>query len=72
MRLKGARKDEIRSAHDLALIIIDECSRVFFNRDMPADRQPQVMDIIGTAIGNMVRDFEIMRRARFANYSLVD
>jgi hypothetical protein len=57
MRLKVARKNEIRSVYDLALIIIDECAKVFFDRTKTADRKPQVMDLFATAIGNVVRTF---------------
>lgn len=32
MRLKGLRSDHIRTVFDLALIILDECSNVFFDR----------------------------------------
>ena len=54
LRLKVARKNEIRSIYDLALIIIDECSKVFFDRTKTADRQPQMMDIFAEAIGGVV------------------
>ena len=54
MRLKAARQDEIRSAYDLALIIIDECSRVFFDRTKAADRQPDLVDMFADAIGQVV------------------
>ena len=53
LRLKVARKDEIRSVYDLALVIIDQCSRVFFDRTKTADRQPQVMDLFANAIGEV-------------------
>jgi hypothetical protein len=53
LRLKVARKDEIRSVYDLALIIIDQCSRVFFDRTKTADRQPRVMDLFANAIGDV-------------------
>ena len=53
-RLKVARKNEIRSAYDLALIIVDECAKVFFDRAKTTDRKPQVMDFFATAIGNVV------------------
>jgi hypothetical protein len=53
LRLKVAREDEIRSVYDLALIIIDQCSRVFFDRTKTADRQPQVMDLFANAIGDV-------------------
>jgi hypothetical protein len=54
MRLNAARQDEIRSAYDLALIIIDECSRVFFDRTKTADRQPNLVDMFADAIGEVV------------------
>lgn len=54
MRLKFCRKNEIRSAYDLALVIVDECCRVFFDRTKTPDRQPQVMDLFASAIGNVV------------------
>jgi hypothetical protein len=54
LRLKVARKNEIRSIYDLALIIIDECSKVFFDRAKTADRQPQVIDLFAEAIGKVV------------------
>jgi hypothetical protein len=54
----------LRSAYDVALIIIDECSNLFFDRTKTDPRQPQVVDIFSEAIGNMVsparlRDLEI-------------
>lgn len=54
MRLKEARQDEIRSAYDLALVIIDECSRIFFDRTKTADRQPNLVDMFADAIGEVV------------------
>ncbi|KAH8648301.1 hypothetical protein BGZ60DRAFT_499681 [Tricladium varicosporioides] len=53
VRLKGLRQGEIRSVYDLALIIIDQCSKVFFSRSLTADRQPPVMDIFANAIGDV-------------------
>ena len=60
MRLKSARKDEIRSAFDLALIIIDECSRVFFNRSKTTDRQPNLVDIFAEAISGVVGFYHVV------------
>lgn len=53
-RLREARIDEVRSVYDLALIVIDQCSRVFFDRTQPTDMQPQVMDAFANAIGRVV------------------
>ncbi|KAI8290087.1 hypothetical protein K4K60_006834 [Colletotrichum sp. SAR11_57] len=53
-RIKNARKNQIRSVFDVALIILDECSNTFFDRTKTPDRHPQVMDIFGDAIGNLM------------------
>ena len=56
MRLKSAPKNRIRSAFDLGLLIIEECSGVFFDRTKPPDpRQPQVIDQFAQAIADLVR-----------------
>jgi len=47
--------DEIRSIHHLALIIIDQCSRVFFDRTKPLDERPEVMDLFSEALGNITQ-----------------
>jgi hypothetical protein len=58
-RLKAAREDEIRSVFDLALIIVDQCSRVFFDRTRSIDRQPNLVDIFADAIRGVVsRDYQ--------------
>jgi len=45
---------KINSIYDIALIIIDECSKVFFDRTKPPDQRPEVVDIFGSAISNIV------------------
>ncbi|KAJ2905503.1 Magnesium transport protein CorA [Zalerion maritima] len=50
LRLKYSRAGEINSAYDLALIIIDECSRVFFDRTRINTRVPNLVDIFADAI----------------------
>ncbi|KAH8679093.1 hypothetical protein BGZ60DRAFT_402512 [Tricladium varicosporioides] len=52
-RLRSARIDEVRSVYDLAILIIDQCSRVFFDRTQPSDLQPHVMDSFANAIGRV-------------------
>jgi hypothetical protein len=47
-------EDKIHSVFDLALIIIDQCSRVFFDRTRPSDNRPEVMDIFGNAVASLV------------------
>ncbi|KAH8883113.1 hypothetical protein GQ53DRAFT_883648 [Thozetella sp. PMI_491] len=50
VRLKSLRQGEISTAYDLALIIVDECSRVFFDRTKTNDRPPNLVDLFADAI----------------------
>jgi hypothetical protein len=52
-RLKCIGENDINNIWDIALIIIDQCSRVFFDRTNPADDIPEVMDMFANAIGNV-------------------
>jgi hypothetical protein len=52
---------QITSVYDLALIIIDECSKVFFDRAKP-DLRPEVIEVFGSAISNIVSKFEFPKR----------
>ncbi|EAA30255.2 hypothetical protein GE21DRAFT_9902 [Neurospora crassa] len=45
-------KGQINSIYDLALIIVDECSKVIFDRTKP-DLRPEVVDIFGSAISKI-------------------
>ncbi|KAI1497760.1 hypothetical protein F5X99DRAFT_432688 [Biscogniauxia marginata] len=49
-RLRHTRKNEIQSAFDLALLIIDQCSRSFFERARPGELKPNSLDIFADAI----------------------
>ena len=40
--------------YDMALIIVDECSRVFFDRTKPLDQRPEVVAIFGSASSEIV------------------
>lgn len=51
-RLKEAGSSDIKSAYDIAPMVIDECSRVFFDRAL--DRRPKLIDIFADAISCMV------------------
>jgi hypothetical protein len=51
--LGSADSSHITSIYDLALVIIDECSKVFFDRTKP-DLRPEVVDMFGSAISNIV------------------
>ena len=62
MRLKYARHGEISSAYDLALVIVDECSRVFFDRTKANDTQPNLVELFADAIRTVVCLFPSMLR----------
>lgn len=57
VRLTQIPEREIQSIYDLALIIIDQCPRVFFDRSKPLDERAEVMDVFASAIGNVVCSF---------------
>ncbi|KAI1343545.1 hypothetical protein F5Y15DRAFT_427914 [Xylariaceae sp. FL0016] len=50
-----ARTEEIRSAFDVALVILDECSDTFFNRTKDSTGQPQVLDTFSEAIRHVTQ-----------------
>ncbi|RYP79936.1 hypothetical protein DL769_002695 [Monosporascus sp. CRB-8-3] len=50
MRLGQVQYDEIRSAFDLALIIIDQCSRVMFERPRFGELRPNMIAMFAEAI----------------------
>ncbi|KAF3015892.1 hypothetical protein E8E14_009873 [Neopestalotiopsis sp. 37M] len=49
----------IKSTHHLAMIIMDQCSRVFFDRTRPLDDRPEVMDLFAAAIGTVAEKTRI-------------
>jgi hypothetical protein len=57
-RLGSMKRCKIRSAYDLALIIIEECSSMFFDPTKTDDRQPQVMELFSEAISDIVSHSE--------------
>jgi hypothetical protein len=46
--------NEIRSAYDLALVIMQECSSALVNPPNQFGMQPPVLDFFGQAIANLV------------------
>jgi hypothetical protein len=52
--VEGVGADQIYTVFDLALIILEQCSKTFFDRTKTVDRQPQVIDEFSKAIGNIV------------------
>lgn len=53
-RLEYLRPGEVRSAFDLALIIMNECSTFYSNRSKPSDERPQLLDIFANAVVRVV------------------
>ncbi|KAI0435950.1 hypothetical protein F4803DRAFT_543842 [Xylaria telfairii] len=54
-----SRVEEVGSVNtvfELGLIILDECSKTFFDRTKTLDRRPQVIDEFSRAIGNIMHE----------------
>ncbi|KAI1120338.1 hypothetical protein F5Y10DRAFT_289841 [Nemania abortiva] len=54
-----SRLGEIGSVHsifELGLVILDECSKTFFDRTKTLDRRPQVINEFARAIGNIMHE----------------
>ncbi len=58
-RLEELQEGKIQTIFDLALIIIDCCSRVFFDPSKPPDERPEVMDIFRSTVGRAIKDTTI-------------
>ncbi|KAF8849052.1 hypothetical protein BDZ45DRAFT_753177 [Acephala macrosclerotiorum] len=69
-RLESTFEEEIQSVYDLALIIIDQCSRVFFDRTKPLDQRPEVMDLFASAIGRMTEHTTIAYESFWRNMEI--
>ncbi|RFU33017.1 hypothetical protein B7463_g3326, partial [Scytalidium lignicola] len=52
-KLQHLREGQVQSVHDLAVIIMDQCSTVFFDRTRRVDNRPELLDLFATAIGNI-------------------
>ncbi|RDL33145.1 uncharacterized protein BP5553_08584 [Venustampulla echinocandica] len=70
VRLAHIPEGQIQSIYDLALIIIDQCSRVFFDRTKPLDQRPEVMDIFASAIGRVTERTTIAYESFWLNMQL--
>lgn len=53
-RLEHLQDGDVQSIYDLAVIIMNQCSIVFFDRTKSQDERPGMMDIFANAIGNVV------------------
>lgn len=62
-RLKKLQDNQISSAYDIALIVVDECSNLFFDRMKRDSRQPPMVEMFSEAIANMVRSFTIFQQS---------
>jgi hypothetical protein len=54
-RLANVKMDEVVSVYDLAITILDQCCKVFFDRLRPLDERPEVLDIFANSISHVVR-----------------
>jgi hypothetical protein len=52
--LENIRIGRIQSAHDLASIIIHQCSTTFFDDTKVEDERPQLLDIFSDALSDIV------------------
>ncbi|PNP51118.1 hypothetical protein THARTR1_08180 [Trichoderma harzianum] len=68
-QILGKRK-RIRSIYHLATLIIDQCSKVFFDRTQPTDDRPEVMDLFAQAIGTVAYNTTSAYSLFWANVSL--
>ncbi|KAL7947725.1 hypothetical protein V8C42DRAFT_315409 [Trichoderma barbatum] len=68
-KILGKRK-HIRSIYHLATLIIDQCSKVFFDRTQPTDDRPEVMDLFAQAIGTVAYNTTSAYSHFWANVSL--
>lgn len=46
-------RPDLNNVYDMATMMMDQCSRVFFDRAVSRDNRPEVMDIFSTAIGDV-------------------
>jgi len=55
IRLRNLHEGEIRTAYDLGLLVVDECSKTMFEPKRNAhDRQPEIMEIFQNTITRIV------------------
>ncbi|KAI1817660.1 hypothetical protein GGS20DRAFT_599259 [Poronia punctata] len=72
-RLESQGSCEIRTVFELAIIILDECTKTFFDQARSPDRQPQIIDEFSKAIGNIrLWDWTAQARKIYAFQGYVD
>jgi len=47
-------RPNLENVYDMATLMMDQCSRVFFDRTVPQDNRPDVIDMFANAIGDVV------------------
>jgi hypothetical protein len=52
--LDHLREGQIQSVYDLGLLIVNQCSTVFFDRTKPVDERPELLDIFSNALSDIV------------------
>ncbi|KAG9229786.1 hypothetical protein BJ875DRAFT_177511 [Amylocarpus encephaloides] len=52
-RLNHLRAQQIQSVYDLGLLILNQCSTVFFDLTKPVDERPEVIDIFSNALSHV-------------------
>lgn len=57
IRERLTQQPDLDNVYEMAIMMIDQCSRFFFDRYAPRDNRPEVLDIFATAIGDVVRQF---------------
>lgn len=58
--LNHPRAGQIESVYDLALLIVNQCSTVFFDRTKPVDERPELLDIFSNALSHIVSPLEVI------------
>ncbi|KAH7308289.1 hypothetical protein BKA65DRAFT_442771 [Rhexocercosporidium sp. MPI-PUGE-AT-0058] len=63
-RLDMLHEGEIRSVYDMALLIMDQCSKVFFDSSVFFDERPELVKIFSNALSNVSE----MQRVNFETF----
>jgi hypothetical protein len=68
--LKHLGEKDIQSVYDLALLIVNQCSTVFFDRTKPVDERPELLEIFSNALSNIVSGNRVMHHPLNSIFSL--
>ncbi|KAL8375857.1 hypothetical protein RB595_007131 [Gaeumannomyces hyphopodioides] len=67
LRERLTNSPSVGSIYHLALMIINQCSAVFFDRTKPLDQRPEVIDMFSSAIGHVTEMTTIAYSSFWAN-----